>query len=418
MPLFLVIFLNAFVDLGHKITIQNIVFKVHDGSAQVVLIAVINALILLPYIFLFLPAARFVDRNPKPKVMRITAWSSLLLVCLIVVSYRQGWFWLAFMMTFLMAVQSTFYSPAKLSFLKHLFGIADLTKANGIAQASAIAGILLGTLIFSIGFEHFFDASLIANNRLSTSENAKGVGLQQVSGLGVALFALAVMQLLLAYRIPSCASDKPKIALHRAQSGLTMIRRVTRTRHFFVPIAGLALFWSVGQGMLAVFPPYAKAYAGITNAAVVQAILAASTIGILVGAWLASKFADGVGRLETIPCGVFGLCLGLWSLLYWQSPLAFALVYFFMGLCSALFIVPLNAYLQWRADNQHIGSILVTSNLFQNIAMLAMLVLTVMFAVLILDVRALLYAIATIASLGGLSVLYLLRHLPRDGAGP
>ena len=46
------IFLNAFVDLGHKITIQNTILKVYEGQTQIILIAVVNALILLPFVML------------------------------------------------------------------------------------------------------------------------------------------------------------------------------------------------------------------------------------------------------------------------------------------------------------------------------------------------------------------------------
>jgi acyl-[acyl-carrier-protein]-phospholipid O-acyltransferase/long-chain-fatty-acid--[acyl-carrier-protein] ligase len=49
----IVVFLNAFTDLGHKIIIQNTIFKVYDGSQQIVLTAIVNALILLPFILLF-----------------------------------------------------------------------------------------------------------------------------------------------------------------------------------------------------------------------------------------------------------------------------------------------------------------------------------------------------------------------------
>ena len=74
LPYLIAMFLNAFVDLGHKIVIQNTVFKIYDGSAQVVLTAVVNALILLPYILLFSPSGFISDRFPKHLVMRVTAW--------------------------------------------------------------------------------------------------------------------------------------------------------------------------------------------------------------------------------------------------------------------------------------------------------------------------------------------------------
>ena len=73
----MMLFLNSFVDLGHKITIQNTVFKVYDGQQQIILIAIVNSLILLPFIFLFTPSAYFSNRFALVRVMRISAWVAL-----------------------------------------------------------------------------------------------------------------------------------------------------------------------------------------------------------------------------------------------------------------------------------------------------------------------------------------------------
>ena len=72
-PFVAMVFLNAFVDLGHKIIIQNTLFKAYDGSTQILLTAVVNALILLPFVLLFTPAGYLSDRHPKPRVMRVSA---------------------------------------------------------------------------------------------------------------------------------------------------------------------------------------------------------------------------------------------------------------------------------------------------------------------------------------------------------
>ena len=73
LPFFIAVFLNAFVDLGHKIIIQNTVFKVYDGQEQVVLTAIVNGLILLPFILLFSPAGFASDLFSKTRVMRLCA---------------------------------------------------------------------------------------------------------------------------------------------------------------------------------------------------------------------------------------------------------------------------------------------------------------------------------------------------------
>lgn len=61
-----VLFLNAFVDLGHKIIVQNTLFKTLEGSAQIALTALVNALILLPFVLVFTPAGFLSDRFTKP----------------------------------------------------------------------------------------------------------------------------------------------------------------------------------------------------------------------------------------------------------------------------------------------------------------------------------------------------------------
>ena len=67
----------AFVDLGHKIVIQNTVFKIYDGQTQIVLTAVVNALILLPFLLLFSPAGYLSDRHPKPRIIRFSALAAV-----------------------------------------------------------------------------------------------------------------------------------------------------------------------------------------------------------------------------------------------------------------------------------------------------------------------------------------------------
>ena len=41
------VFLNAFVDLGHKIIIQNTIFMIYGEQQQLILTAIVNAMILI-----------------------------------------------------------------------------------------------------------------------------------------------------------------------------------------------------------------------------------------------------------------------------------------------------------------------------------------------------------------------------------
>ena len=308
-PYLMAIFLNAFVDLGHKIVIQNTIFKSYDGATQVVLTALVNGLILLPFILLFSPAGHIADSTPKVRVLRLSAWAAVAVSLGITAAYYQGWFWLAFAMTLLLAIQSAFYSPAKYGLVKGLFGKPRLAEANGLVQAVTIGAILAGTVAFTALFEHWVTPSASTPSDL----------LRHIAPLGWLLVLNSGLQVVALYRLKLDEAQPAATPLTwaRYRSGTALKNNLSilaRQPVLRLSIIGLATFWSVGQVLLAAFPAYAKEALSIENTLVLQAILAASGIGIALGSLLASKLSRN--RIETglIPLGAVGVAVGLWCL--------------------------------------------------------------------------------------------------------
>ncbi|WP_339882128.1 acyl-[ACP]--phospholipid O-acyltransferase [Vreelandella maris] len=395
-PYLIAIFLNAFVDLGHKIVIQNTIFKSYDGETQVVLTALVNGLILLPFILLFSPAGHVADSYPKVRILRVSAWIAVAVSLGITAAYYQGWFWLAFAMTLLLAIQSAFYSPAKYGLVKGLFGKSRLAEANGLIQAITIAAILAGTVFFTTLFETW----------VSSDKQTPAQLLRQTAPLGWLLVLNSVIQVITLYRLPldeTTRSDTP-LTWQRYLKGTALkdnLRIIARQPVLRLSIIGLATFWSVGQVLLAAFPAYAKDALNVDNTLVLQGILAASGIGIALGSLLASKLSHN--RIETglIPVGAIGVAVGLWCLPLLTTPASQAVNFVFIGIMGGLFIVPLNALIQFHAADKELGTVLAANNWFQNIAMLSFLVLTALFALAGVDSHYLLLLIATVAMVGG-----------------
>ncbi|MBZ5487292.1 acyl-[ACP]--phospholipid O-acyltransferase [Halomonas aquamarina] len=395
-PYLIAIFLNAFVDLGHKIVIQNTIFKSYEGTTQIVLTALVNALILLPFILLFTPAGHAANAYPKVRILRLSAWAAVGVSLGITLAYYQGLFWLAFAMTLLLAVQSAFYSPAKYGLVKGLFGKPRLAEANGLIQAVTIGAILAGTVVFTALFEHW----------VISFEQTPGQMLGHIAPLGWLLVANSLVQALLLYRLPldQAATTRQPLAWKHYWRGQTARRNlgiVARQPVLRLSIIGLATFWSVGQVLLAAFPAYAKATLNIDNTLVLQGILAASGVGIALGSMLASKFSRN--RIETglIPVGALGVAVGLGCLPLFSTPLTQALNFVFIGLMGGLFIVPLNALIQFHAAERELGTVLAANNWVQNLAMLGFLIVTALFALAGADSRYLLALIAAVALVGG-----------------
>ena len=270
LPYLIAIFLNAFVDLGHKIVIQNTIFKSYDGEAQVVLTALVNGLILLPFILLFSPAGHVADSYPKVRVLRTSAWAAVVVSLGITAAYYQGWFWLDFSMTILLAIQSAFYSPAKYGLVKGLFGKPRLAEANGLIQAVTIGAILAGTVAFTALFETW----------ITPDDQTPAQLLRQIAPLGWLLVLNSAIQVVTLYRLPLDASNRSESPLtwQRYIKGAALkdnLRIIARQPVIRLSIIGLATFWSVGQVLLAAFPAYAKDALSIDNTLVLQGILAA-----------------------------------------------------------------------------------------------------------------------------------------------
>lgn len=378
-PFYFVLILNAFVDLGHKITIQNIIFKTYSGSEQVVLTALVNSLIILPYVIGFSLAGKINNHFPKPYVIRSVAWGALFFSIVLLVLYFYKQFWFAFCLTFFLAVQSAIYSPAKLSYLKTLFGEKNITAANGLAQSAVILAILFSTLFFSIGFELIYQANL---QNIAIDAIEKEFLIQWMAPLACILILFSVLQIIFAYRIPvknegeglSERKEKTKEFTYIETASISDILRKFGMKEAFI---GLGLFWAVGQGLLAVFPAYAKDVADITNVVVIQGIMACTAIGIIIGSSLASKFDNKIIPVNAVFYGLIFMIIGLFALLFTRSELIFVMIYLLLGVASGLLIVPLNAYVQMKSPIEKIGSYISTKNLFENIAMLTMLGLTI-----------------------------------------
>ena len=401
LPFLVAVFINAFVDLGHKIVIQNTIFKVYDGTEQIILTAIVNGLILLPFIVLFKPAGDISDRLPKHRVMRLSAWAAVGLTVCITLSYALGWFWPAFSMTFLLAVQSAFYGPAKYGYLRGFFGTQNLAAANGLVQAITIVAILAGTFVFSILFEAWFPT--VALGQVS----AKGDILQALVPVGLILVLNSLIELWMVYRLPNV--DHSVIitqANTQSNSWRQTVASVWHSTGIRLCMIGLAMFWAVGQVLLASFPAFAKETLGELNTIVIQGIVAATGVGIAVGSVIAGRVSKNYIEVGLIPLGAVGIAAGLFLLPTLTSSTALAFNFFIIGVMGGIFIVPLNALVQFHAPAAELGKTLAVSNLIQNIAMFSFLVVTVVFAFAGVSAQELLQLVAIVALLGGAYTVY------------
>lgn len=371
----LVVFLNAFTDLGHKIIIQNTVFKVYDGDLQIILTAIVNALILLPFILMFSPAGFLADRFPKNKIMEYSAAFAVFITLGITYCYYHGFFYMAFAMTFLLALQSALYGPAKYGYIKELVGVKFISLGNGAVQATTTVAILGGIIFYTVLFEGLFDDSLSKKEEI----------LMAMAPLGWLLVMGSVIEWLLASKLPNkmILSSEKKFKFRRYITGAYLRKNfkiLTRKKEIFEAVIALSLFWSISQVVLAIFGEYAKSELGVTNTIFVQGVMALAGIGIVLGSITAANLSKYYINTGLISIGSVGITLLVFYIPFVDSMSIMAFVFTLFGVFAGFLMVPLNAHIQFLSPKVHLGTILAGSNFVQNIFMFGFLVLTTVFA--------------------------------------
>ncbi|HHS92440.1 MAG TPA: MFS transporter, partial [Campylobacterales bacterium] len=399
-------FLNSMTDLGHKIILQNTILKAYEGSELIILTAIVNALILLPFILLFLPAGYLSDKYPKAKIVQYASLLAVGITSLILLAYVMGWFWVAFALTFLLAAQSAIYGPAKYGLIKEMVGKKRLTAANSMVQSVTIVAILAGGIVYSIFFEALYVEGLKDSGEI----------LQHSYPLGFALIIASVVEFLFAMGLTKRVNSQ-KCSFKHLKKDFSLrelssqVKSLTHSSEVWLSIIGLSLFWGIAQLVGAVFGAHLKSTLGIENTVVINGLLALIGVGIIVGAWLVSRMSKRFVELGFIALGAFGVGVSLLLIPMLESLVAIGFTLFLYGLFAGFFIVPLNTLIQLVTPKQRMGKVLAGNNFMQYLFMFGFLVVTTLFAYLGLDSTSLFYVVATIALVG---FLFTLKHLVHE----
>ena len=404
-----VVFCNVIVDVAHKVFLQNIAFKVFDGSTQVIWVSIINALIIIPFLLLFTVSGYLSDKYNKKNILIYGAVSSFLLSILMVISYFSGNFYFAMGALFLLAIQSAVYSPAKFGLIIDIYGKKNLSNGNAALQAGSIIAILFSIASASFVFENFYNVNNLA--ALSTKEEL----LDAILPLTYYILPVAFLEMLVSFvflrRVNTTYTKNETLSLNKndlLQGKLLSKNIKTISSHdiIFLSVMGLSVFWGISQGLMAVFPSFVKQYLGIRDVFVINGVIGASVLGIAIGSVLYSRISKHYIEIGTIPFASMGMALMIYVSTVVQTPFLLGLSFLLFGVFGGLFVVPLNALIQFNAKKKVLGTILAGNNWFHSLSMFLMLMLTTTVSYYDLDPLNTLYLILFITFVGTFYTVY------------
>ena len=404
-----VVFCNAFVDVTHKVLLQNIAFKVFDGSTQVVWISIINSLIIIPFILLFTLSGFLSDKYDKKNILVYGAVSSFLLSILMIIAYLSGNFYFAMGSLVLLAIQSAVYSPAKFGIIIDIYGRKNLASGNAFLQAISMMAILFSIASASIVFEFFYN-----NNNLQTLTTKEEL-LSAILPLTYYIVPFAFLEMLVSFlflkNINTSYNKNEDLTLNKKElfQGKLLqnnMKILTSNNAIFLSVIGLSVFWGISQSTMAVFPSFAKMYLGISDVSIINGVIGASGIGIAIGSIMYSKISKYYIEVGTIPLAAFGMALTLYISTLVASPILLAIIFLFFGVFGGMFIVPLNALIQFNAKKKVLGTILAGNNWFHSVSMFLMLGMTTIVSYYGFDPLKTIYLILLITLAGTIYTVY------------
>src|SRR5262249_17932778 len=252
---------------------------------------------------------------------------------------------------FLMALHSTIFSPAKYGFVPEMVAPEDLSRANGLLEMTTFVAIVLGTSISAV------------MNTIWGGAPWK---------MGTVMIGVAAVGFVTSLRIPAVAqaSACEPFCWNPFAEVITGTRHLLRDRPLWLTVLGISYFWMLGALFQLDLLLYGGEVLHISDARI-GLMVTALAVGIGAGSLLAGKFSGDRVELGLVPLG--SVFMGVWAIALayartsyeWSMALLAAL-----GLASGLFIVPLNAFLQYRSGANEKGRMIATNNFYNTVGLL------------------------------------------------
>ncbi len=323
----------------------------------------LSILIVLPFV-LFSPLAGWLaDRYCKTRLLQaMVALQVLVLVGMTVGLYAHN-LWLAIGSFTVFCVQAMFFSPAKKGLVKDIVGTQNIGFASGILEISSMMALLIGQIgALSIVY-------------LLLTRWGEGAGWEAAAAPCAACTLAAVCVLVLSLFIPRFTpQSRQPFRWSLLWEHLVQLRMLWRNKVLRDSEVGIGYFWFIAGMMMLIALQMAAEAQPLEEGANFMRVLGQQKDSALLIAWISGGSILG-GIIASLICakrirtwvasaGGVGMTAGcaLLAFLPYGSPLFYATLSG-TGFMAAGYLVPLNALLQDRADNDKRGDVIAAGNL-------------------------------------------------------
>lgn len=302
-----------------------------------------TALYVLPYIFLSSYAGQVADRFSKRRVIIFLKIVEATLLVFATLAMLIGHVNAMLAALLLLGIHAAFLDPAKEGILPQIFSETDLSRANGLMQMTVYSMIVLGPMAAGLLSDAFPGAP------------STPVALLVGTALLGLVFATGIT------RVPPISANE-RFRWNLVAEFWRDFREIRTSRALFQTVLAIAYFWMLGAVYLQNVIGYGGDLLHLKSTGV-SGLMAAVSIGVGLGAFVAGRLSGDQVELGLVPIGSVGL--GVFGVFLFYAHHNFVEAWaghFLLGFSGGIFIIPLQAYLQAHAGEHSKGKIIATSN--------------------------------------------------------
>ncbi len=337
-------FQGAFNDNGLKFFVIFLILGTNPTSSQKdLLVFYVGNLFAVPFLLFSMAGGYLADRFSKRSVAIGTKIFEILAMVFAIYAFAHGSTRMAFAVIFLASTQAAFFGPAKYGLLPEVLPDALLSWGNGILELTTFIAIIAGAVAGPLLAQRFHGREVLA---------------------GVIFGACTLVGLTASFTISHVPAADPsrKFRFNIFGDLIKQVRIVRPDRTLHLAVVGNTYFWFLGALLQFVIVFYGREVLQIdeTHGGYLQAALA---IGIGLGSYAAGLLSAGKIEYGLIPLGAVGMSLFAFAIsLHGLTFLQVILLLAALGFSGGFFIVPINALIQHRPDDDKKGSVIAFAN--------------------------------------------------------
>jgi MFS family permease len=262
---------------------------------------------------------------------------------------------------FLMGIHSTFFGPGKYGALPELFREKDLPRANGLVLMSTFLAIILGVVCAGVLKD------LLKGKNPDGTEDLGRLWIGALLGAGIAILG-TLTSIIIRYTAP--AEPSAKFSWDDVGISKSIRTLLWEDKALLGAILVSSMFWLVSGVVMPTVNSLGKIQMQLTSDTKTSILTGALAIGIIIGAVLANVVFKKTTASFQVLTGAIGMIVSLTLIGLWQPGGVHLLGYWgalfgliSCGMFAAIFILPIQVFMQARPPAELKGRMIGTMNL-------------------------------------------------------